>query len=66
MFVAVRRSIYVPAEYTNAHLRRQLVMFMPWYKKYFYSLLKQSIMGKYGHERLTEEQFETLEKENSF
>ena len=39
-------------------------MFMLRYKKYFYSLLKQSIMGIYGHERFTEEQFETLEKEN--
>ena len=52
------------AEYTNAHFRRQLVMFMLWYKKYFYSLLKQSIMGIYGHKWFTEEQLETLEKEN--
>ena len=47
MFAAIRRGINVPAEYTNAHFRRQLVMFMLPYKKYFYSLLKQSIMGIY-------------------
>ena len=64
MFAAIRRGINVPAEYTNAHFRRQLVMFMLRYKKYFYYLLKQSIMGIYGHERFTEEQLETLEKEN--
>ena len=64
MFAAIRRGINVPTEYTNAHFRRQLMMFMLRYKKYFYSLLKQSIIGIYGHERFTEEQLETLEKEN--
>ena len=50
--------------YTNAHFRRQIVMFMLRYKKYFYSLLKQSIMVIYGNERFTEDQLETLESEN--
>ena len=50
--------------HTNAHFSRQLVTFMLPYKKYFHSLLKQSIMGIYGNERFTEEQLETLEKEN--
>ena len=40
MFVLVRRGINVPAEYTNAHFRRQLMMFMLQYKKYFYSFWK--------------------------
>ena len=50
--------------YTNAHFRSQIVMFMLQYKKYFYSLLKQSIMVIYGNERFTEDQLETLESEN--
>ena len=59
MFVVVQRGINILTEYTNANFRRQLVMFMLWYKKYFYSLLKQSIMEIYGHERFTEDQLET-------
>ena len=37
MFVMVQRGINVPAEYTNAHFIRQLMMLILQYKKYFYS-----------------------------
>ena len=35
VFAMVQRGINVPAEYTNAHFRRQIMMFILRYKKYY-------------------------------
>ena len=52
LYAVVKRGIDTPADYTNAHLRRQLVLMLLQYPDFFYSLLKNSIMGIHGHSRM--------------
>ena len=47
-FAAFRRGIDCPMEYTNTHLRRQLVMEMILYKEFFLPHLTDAISGGYG------------------
>ena len=47
-FAAFRRGIDCPMEYTNTHLRRQLVMEMIRYKEFFLPHLTDAISGGYG------------------
>ena len=47
-FAAFRRGIDCPMEYTNTHLRRQLVMEMIRYKEFFLPHLTNAISGGYG------------------
>ena len=47
-FAAFHRGIDCPMEYTNTHLRRQLVMEMIQYKEFFLPHLTDAISGGYG------------------
>ena len=47
-FAAFRRGIDCPMEYTNTHLRHQLVMEMIRYKEFFLPHLTNAISGGYG------------------
>ena len=47
-FAAFHRGIDCPMEYTNTHLRRQLVMEMIRYKEFFLLHLTDAISGGYG------------------
>ena len=47
-FDAFWRGIDCPMEYTNTHLRHQLVMEMIWYKEFFLPHLTDAISGGYG------------------
>ena len=55
LFASVRRCIDTPAEYTNTHLRRQMVMCLIEHKDFFWPLLKEHLRGNYGHVRLSKE-----------
>ena len=57
MFAEIRRGVGVPREYTNTHQRRQIVMFVLLIVKFFFPLLKLSIMGNYQHVRLSSEEY---------
>ena len=53
LFASIRRNCTAPFEYTNTHLRRQIVMFMINMAEYLFPLLQVHIKGNYGHLRLT-------------
>ena len=59
LFASIRRCIDTPAEYTNTHLRRQMVMCLIEHKDFFWHLLKEHLRGNYGHVRLSKEDFDT-------
>ena len=54
-FAAFRRGIDCPMEYTNTHLRHQLVMEMIRYKEFFLPHLTDAISGGYGGKLLADE-----------
>ena len=58
LFASIRRCIDTPAEYTNTHFRRQMVMCLIEHKDFFWSLLKEHLRGNYGHVRLFKEDYE--------
>ena len=57
MFSSIRRTIDVPLEYLNIHLRRQIIMVLANNCNFFMSFLKNSIMATYGHPRMNEEEY---------
>ena len=58
LFASVGRCIDSPAEYTNTHLRRQIVMCLIEHKDFFWPLLKEHLRGNCGHVRLSKEEYE--------
>ena len=61
-FAAFRRGLDCPMEYTNTHLRRQLVMEMINHKEFFLPQLSPAISGGYGG-KLSAEEYSRREKE---
>ena len=61
-FAAFRRGIDCPMEYTNTHLRRQLVMEMIRYKEFFLPHLTDAISGGYGG-KLSAEEYSRRDRE---
>ena len=61
-FAAFRQGIDCPMEYTNTHLRRQLVMEMIWYKEFFLPHLTDAISRGYGG-KLSADQYSRCERE---
>ena len=53
MLARVRRCATIPYEYTNSHLRSQIVMFVCNLVEYLFPMLHVHIKGNYGHVRLT-------------
>lgn len=62
LYAAFRRGLDCPKEYTNSHLRRQLVMEMIRYKEFFLPHLTGAIGGGYGG-KLSAEEYARREKE---
>ena len=62
MYVAIRRTVDVPAEYTNAHLKRQIVMTVLKFLEFFLPVLKEHIRGIYSHARLDKEELARRER----
>ena len=62
LYAAFRRGLDCPKEYTNSHLRRQLVMEMIRYKEFFLPHLTGAISGGYGG-KLSAEEYARREKE---
>ena len=65
LFASIRRCIDTPAEYTNTHLRRQMVMCLIEHKDFFWPLLKEHLRGNYGHVRLSKEDYEKKTREKT-
>ena len=61
LFASIRRCLDCPVEYTNMHLRRQLVWFLCHNIAFFYNLLIVHVKGNYGHIRLTPQEFKIKE-----
>lgn len=61
LYASIRRGLDVPKEYTNTHLRRQLVMTILNHMDFFFEMLKNSILGQYGHDRMPEEELRQKE-----
>ena len=57
MMASVRRCAAIQYEYTNFHLRRQIVMFMCNLVEYLHPMLHVHIKGNYGDARLTKAQY---------
>ena len=62
MMASVRRYAAIPYEYTNSHLRRQIVMFVYNLVEYLYPMLHVHIKGNYGHARLSKTQYKKKER----
>ena len=56
VMASVRMCAAIPYEYTNSHLRRQIVMFVCNLVEYLYPMLLVHIKGNYGHARLSKTQ----------
>ena len=65
MFAAFRRQIDCPEEYTNTHLRRQIIIELATNAEFFYPRLKLGIAGQYGAVRLTKEQYDAKCKDGT-
>ena len=65
MMASVRRCAAVPYEYTNLHLRRQIVVFICNMAEYLFPMLQVHIKGNYGHARLSRSQLRRKEREGT-
>ena len=63
MMASVRRCAAIPYEYTNSHLRRQIVIFVCNLVEYLFTMLQVHIKGNYGHARLTKSQYRKKDRE---
>ena len=59
MFASIRRCIDTPMEYTNSHLRRQVVYFMVAYKEFMLPHFEEWIKLIYGSSRLSPEEYQS-------
>ena len=57
LYHGVRRILDCPKEWTNTHLRHQLVAHIVAHVQFLFPLISVHIQGNYGHVRLTEEQY---------
>ena len=65
MMASVRRCAAIPHEYTNSHIRRQIVMFVCSLVEYLHSMLHVHIKGNYGHTRLTKAQYRKKDRDGT-
>ena len=65
MLASVRRCANIPYEYTNTHLRRQIVMFVCKLVEYLFPMLHVHIKGNYGHLRLTKFQYKKKDQDGT-
>ena len=66
MMASVRGCAAIPYEYTNSHLRRQIVMFVCSWVEYLHPTLHVHIKGNYGrHVRLTKSQYKKKDRDGT-
>ena len=65
MFHSIRKSIACPREYSNTHLRRQVICFIIDNFDILWPMLNFSIKGNYGHLRLTPEEYAAKESDGT-
>ena len=65
MLASVRRCATIPYEYTNSHLRRQIVMFACNLVECLFPMLHVHIKGNYGHARLTKSQYRKKDRDGT-
>ena len=61
-FASIRRGMEAPEEFRNNHLRFMVVKFMATNHAFCYSVLKSTIAGEYGMDRLPADEFAAGEK----
>ena len=66
MMASIRRCAAIPYEYTNSHLRRQIVMFVCNLVEYLYPMLHVHVKGNYGHARLSKSQYKKKDRAGTF
>ena len=59
MFLALRKGMKCPREFTNTHLRRMIVLFIIKNFKILWPLLHVSVLNNFGHIRMPEEEFQS-------
>ena len=59
MFHALRKGMKCPREFTNAHLRRMIVLFIIENFEMLWPLLHVSVLNNFGHIRMPEEEFQS-------
>ena len=65
MFHSIRKSIACLREYSNTHLRRQVICFIIDNFDILWPMLNFSIKGNYGHLRLTPEEYAAKESDGT-
>ena len=65
MFASLRRCIDCPLEYSNTHLRRQIVVTVAENPEFFWPVLSQHIKGNYGHLRLDTATYDKKKKDGT-
>ena len=61
LFSAMRRGMECPEELRSSHLGNQVVLFCVKNHGFFFTILKNDLLGEYGLKRLTKEQYEARE-----
>ena len=64
LFASLRRGIDCPLEYSNTHLRRQIVVTVTENPEFFWPMLALHIKGNYGHLRLSKSVYNQRKKDN--
>ena len=59
MFHALRKVMKCPRKFTNAHLRRMIVLFIIENFEMLWPLLHVSVLNNFGHIRMPEEEFQS-------
>ena len=65
MFASLRRCIDCPLEYSNTHLRRQIVVTVAENLEFFWPVLSQHIKGNYGHLRIDKATYDKKKKDGT-
>ena len=63
LFASLRRGIDCPLEYSNTHLRRQIVVTVTENPEFFWPMLALHIKGNYGHLRLSKSIYDQKKKD---
>ena len=64
---SIRRGLDIPAEFTNMHLKRWIVIRALWgHAKFFYKILKDEIAVTYGRYRYSPDEISALKKKGQY
>ena len=65
MFASLRRYIDCPLEFSNTHLRRQIVVTVTENPEFFWPVLAQHIKGNYGHLRIDKATYDRKKRDKT-